>query len=761
VAKKKSHGKANSGKGQQRSRDQQEPVLPDRRAIEGMMQGLFRGAEEARTPLEQAQQLMYSAFELEGDERTALAREALEISPDCADAYIVLAESVETVDQALELYQQGVAAGERALGKKAFKEYRGHFWGFLETRPYMRARLGLAQARWDAGLREEALDDYRDLLRLNPNDNQGVRYILTRSLLELDRDNEVERLLEEYAEEGSADWAYARALLAFRKEGESSRARQLMLKAQKENPHIPDYLTGRKPTPVELPDYVSLGGEDEAIAYVADYRGVWRATPGALAWMRKVLKLPLGPDQEARRPAWRQVKARLSQLSQAENETWQVDARQSSITYEAEGGEFRPWILLVTNRTADTVLEFEVGESRPSPSDAWDYLINAMMDPRQDEPHRPMCVEVRLKTFLKAWQTKLQRVEIECVLCDELEHIDQILERMPLRPGMHADSVTGEPGELAALPQEPGEIWQADVRHLPTWLDQDGEPKRPWTAMVVNRDQDLLLSNELTTEVPTADWLWKGIALALEHPAAGDPHRPAAIELRSPFDAALRPRLEAIGIECVGAGGLDLLDRVFADLSHHMAGGDLLPGLLDVPGMQAAQVGSFFATAAEFYRRAPWRDIAWDAAIKIACDKFQSGPWYALVMGQSGMVLGVALYEDLGILQATINSSGDEESFRRTSAISVLFGEAFEMPFSDLDAIDSHQWPIAAPEAYPHAQHINPGYAVRPLLPWELSLLEAVLRTLPDFIARREPEQTVSAQTGAGVIELRLAWMEV
>ncbi|MEN6494410.1 MAG: hypothetical protein ABFD16_08965, partial [Thermoguttaceae bacterium] len=67
----------------------------------------------------------------------------------------------------------------------------------------------------------------------------------------------------------------------------------------------------------------------------------------------------------------------------------------------------------------------------------------------------------------------------------------------------------------------------------------------------------------------------------------------------------------------------------------------------------------------------------------------------------------------------------------------------------------------AAPEAYPHAQRINPGYAVRPLLPWELSLLEAVLRTLPDFIARREPEQTVSVQTGAGAIELRLAWMEV
>ena len=31
-----------------------------------------------------------------------------------------------------------------ALGPRGFKQYAGHFWGFLETRPYMRARAGLA-----------------------------------------------------------------------------------------------------------------------------------------------------------------------------------------------------------------------------------------------------------------------------------------------------------------------------------------------------------------------------------------------------------------------------------------------------------------------------------------------------------------------------------------------------------------------------------------------------------------------------------------
>ena len=80
----------------------------------------------------------------------------MEISPDCADAYVLLAEHAKTADEAQNLYEQGVAAGERALGREAFAEHEGHFWGVLETRPYMRARQGLAQCLWEAGRRREA-----------------------------------------------------------------------------------------------------------------------------------------------------------------------------------------------------------------------------------------------------------------------------------------------------------------------------------------------------------------------------------------------------------------------------------------------------------------------------------------------------------------------------------------------------------------------------------------------------------------------------
>jgi hypothetical protein len=37
---------------------------------------------------------------------------------------------------------------------------------------------------------------------------------------------------------------------------------------------------------------------------------------------------------------------------------------------------------------------------------------------------------------------------------------------------------------------------------------------------------------------------------------------------------------------------------------------------------------------------APWKKVGYEAAIKVECDKFQSGPWYAVLMGQSGAAGG-------------------------------------------------------------------------------------------------------------------------
>ena len=64
-------------------------------------------------------------------------------------------------EDARDWYQRGVDAGARALGPDRFAELTGEFWGHLETRPYMRARLALAQALHELGHHDDALDHYR------------------------------------------------------------------------------------------------------------------------------------------------------------------------------------------------------------------------------------------------------------------------------------------------------------------------------------------------------------------------------------------------------------------------------------------------------------------------------------------------------------------------------------------------------------------------------------------------------------------------
>lgn len=291
------------------------PGLPDRRLMEQQMAQIgrllqsrdFASMEEAnafiqevlatggipdavsQTPLDQAQEVIYQALEATGKRRVTLARKALTISPDCADAYVLLAEATRNPTEAKAHYEQGVEAGERALGPRPFKEDVGHFWGIMETRPYMRARQGLAEVLWVLGDRQDAIGHATDLLRLNPGDNQGIRYLLATWLLTEGEDDALDRLLKAYPDEGGAVWAYTRALWTFRRRGAGAGATRALNAALRTNPHVPFYLFGLRELPEELPGYIGMGDENEAVAYVADAITNWIDTEGALDWFAGIM----------------------------------------------------------------------------------------------------------------------------------------------------------------------------------------------------------------------------------------------------------------------------------------------------------------------------------------------------------------------------------------------------------------------------------------------------------------------------------------
>jgi tetratricopeptide (TPR) repeat protein len=240
----------------------------------------------ALDPLDEAQSLIYEAWNSEGPQKTELARRALDLSKDCADAYVILAESdAKTEEAALGLFRKGVEAGQRAIDPGLFARSAGKFWDIMETRPYMRARLGLAECLWDLGKKEESLGHLRELMRLNPADDQGVRYILLQCLLESGADEELGALLDRYGKDTSPEIRYTHALWLFRREGPGPAAGARLKEAIRANPHVPAYLLKRKKFSDRVPASAHEGSEEEAEAYASGAADAWHRTLGALDWL--------------------------------------------------------------------------------------------------------------------------------------------------------------------------------------------------------------------------------------------------------------------------------------------------------------------------------------------------------------------------------------------------------------------------------------------------------------------------------------------
>jgi tetratricopeptide (TPR) repeat protein len=260
---------------------------------------------EATTPFERAMQLVDEALETDSDARRGdLARQALEVSPDIALAWVILAEVAKSPLEALDLYIKAVEAGQRAVGDELPTLAReGHLWLSLEGRPLLVAKLELAFANWRLGDRRLAIEQAWEILSLNRNDNQGVRSVLLTWLLRAGSLDQIERLIAQYPEESSASWLFDIALHRFRTEGHSARASSALRAATRVNPFVTEYLRGKREPPMEIPSVIGWGDESEAVAYVQDALAAWLDTPETVQWLEAEARTRGGRKTKgARRP---------------------------------------------------------------------------------------------------------------------------------------------------------------------------------------------------------------------------------------------------------------------------------------------------------------------------------------------------------------------------------------------------------------------------------------------------------------------------
>jgi tetratricopeptide (TPR) repeat protein len=234
-------------------------------------------------PVEAARELCARACESFGRVQLNLARQALQVDPDCLDALILLAQREVEAERALPLMRRAVEAGERSL-KEHFEKGVGNFWLIPATRPYMEARRKLALLLTSLEEFHQAADHLRDLIRLNPNDNQGNRYLFAQCLLHANRLDELDELLNHsiYKDDFSAEWAFTRALLEYRQGKDRQEVRRRLEAAQQLNPFVAPMLRGELDPPTRLPEIYSPGSEEEAVICVTQIADGWQQSPGAL-----------------------------------------------------------------------------------------------------------------------------------------------------------------------------------------------------------------------------------------------------------------------------------------------------------------------------------------------------------------------------------------------------------------------------------------------------------------------------------------------
>ncbi len=232
------------------------------------------------TPLARAQQLIYRAMDTDGKETVALARKALAISTDCADAYILLAtETARGRDEELDLFRKALVAAERALDGTGYEEHLPHLWGHVPARPLLRSLFGLALAEWSRGARLAAVGHLRRILTLTEEDTQGVRYHLLGWLLDIDDRVLARELLGGFRETTSV-WLWGDALLTFKEKGPAA-ARAKLRKAFRDNPLVPEFLLGEDDEEPGPDDRLAIDAQ-----HAADHLGrAWIRDISAMWWL--------------------------------------------------------------------------------------------------------------------------------------------------------------------------------------------------------------------------------------------------------------------------------------------------------------------------------------------------------------------------------------------------------------------------------------------------------------------------------------------
>lgn len=304
---------------------------------------------------------------------------------------------------------------------------------------------------------------------------------------------------------------------------------------------------------------------------------------------------------------------------------------------------------------------------------------------------------------------------------------------------------------ILRLPESP-EVWAMVNRPAPVWVedDEDSGPMRPVVLAVLETSSGAVRyvavgQRKTATSAELLGFLYDAMLLT-PHPEAEsveapdmsfEPCRPAQIVIEGVALAhVLAPSLRQVGVDCEGMERIDGIDEFLGDMRSHFNPDDV-GGLARIPGMSVFNQQEFYAAAADYYARAPWK---WMVNAHLIEFHYSADPKPALVaiMGNARQEFGLTIYADIHQVEnmmAASMSGPTDRYFRSQDVSSVTFTLAHEgHSFEDLDDIARFNLPVATPGAYPLLLRIvPPGARVTPAFE-DVMRYAALMRVLPNFV---------------------------
>lgn len=240
-------------------------------------------------------------FWWEGDRRSALKffRRALKLDPQHADAHnhlgIACLDS-RKLKEAERHFRAAIDGGALHLERDGARIP----WGIVENRPYLRGLGNLALALAEQRKWVEALAVHQRLLEINPDDNQGVRYLIGVEYLQVgDNQGAIEAFGQCVGEEVGC--AFGLALARLRAFGPTAEVGEALLLGFAANRYVAPMLLGERwkrldafhGTNMAEPEWADDVIKAQAELWQTVPRGAevlrfWWSAPAVASWRRKL-----------------------------------------------------------------------------------------------------------------------------------------------------------------------------------------------------------------------------------------------------------------------------------------------------------------------------------------------------------------------------------------------------------------------------------------------------------------------------------------